>query len=242
MSRFQNKHVLVFGGGAGIGLAVAQEVVESAGKVTLIGRREETLVKAVNSLGRNADYAVADFSDEKQLEELSRKYASFDHLVLCASSSVAFGPFDDISEKGLKQALDNKFVGYWLATQRLYKNIAKDGSIVMVTGAAHRSSIAGMSAVAAVNGAIAAFAQVVAVELAPLRVNVVSPGMVDTHAYSYLPDDVREQVYNEAASKLPLGKIGTPKGIAEMITSVLDSEFMTGSIIDIDGGVHLAKG
>lgn len=242
MISLNEKHVVIFGGGAGIGFATAKQASAQGAKVTIVGRNEATLKERTNSLGANASYIVADFGNSDDLDRMLESITAIDHLVLSASSSVAFGSFDDVSEQALDNAFRNKFYGYWLATQKLHHKIQPNGSIVMVTGAAHRASIPGMAAVAAVNGAIASFAQVLAVELAPTRVNIVSPGMVKTHAYNGMPEEMRSQVFAETAKNLPAGVVGEADEIANLIVTTLVSPFMTGALIDVDGGTHLAKG
>ena len=175
------------------------------------------------------------------LAELAEKLPPIDHLVLCASSSVAFGSFAEVSEQALRAAIDNKLIGYWLATQALLPRLTLDSSVIMVTGAAHRTAMPGMAAVAAVNGGIAAFAQVLAVELAPIRVNVVSPGMVATHVYDGMPAERREAMFKQAGDSLPAGRIGRPDDIAEVVMATLRAGYMTGAVLDVDGGAHLAR-
>jgi len=119
---------------------------------------------------------VLDFADSASAASLAGRIGAIDHLVLSASSSVAWGAFSELREEAVRVAFENKFWGYWRVTQAIASKLPADGSIVMVTGAAGRAALPGTSALAAVNAAIAAAAQVLAVELAPRRVNVISPG------------------------------------------------------------------
>lgn len=239
---FDNQHLAIFGGGAGMGFAIAQAAIHNGASVTILGRSETRLQEAAARLGSAARYQVADFTDAAALAQAATLVGDIDHLVLGASSHAAFGAFKDVDENSLRKSMDNKLIGYWLAAQAFVPKIAPTGSILMITGAAHRAAIPGMAAVAAVNAGIAGFAQVLAAELAPIRVNILSPGMVDTEAYAMIPDDARQEMYDAAASKLPVGRIGKPEDIAGPALSLMSSGFMTGAILDVDGGVHLARG
>ena len=113
----------------------------------------------------------------------------------------------------------------------------------MVTVAAGRAALPGTSGLAAVNAAIAALAQVLAVELAPRRIiNVISPGMTETDAYAWMEPKQREAMFAGAASRLPAGRVGQPDDLADAILFALSNRFLTGAIIDVDGGAHLARG
>jgi NAD(P)-dependent dehydrogenase (short-subunit alcohol dehydrogenase family) len=147
-----------------------------------------------------------------------------------------------LKEEALRAAFDNKFWGYWRATQALAPKLPAGGAIVMVTGAAGRAAMPGTSGLAAVNAAIAGMAQVLAVELAPRRVNIVSPGLTETEAYAGMPPRQREAMFAGAAAKLPVGRTGQPGDLADAILFALSNLFLTGAIIDVDGGAHLPRG
>ena len=172
---------------------------------------------------------------------LAGRIGGIDHLVLSASSAVAWGSFANLEEEAVRAAFENKFWGYWRVTRALAPSLPSDGSIVMVTGAAGRAALPGTSGLAAVNAAVAATAQVLAVELAPRRVNVISPGMTQTDAYAWMEPKQREAMFMSAASRLPTGRVGQPDDLADAILFALSNRFLTGAVIDVDGGVHLAR-
>ena len=152
------------------------------------------------------------------------------------------GSFADLKEEAVCAAFENKFWGYWRVTQALVPRLPSDGAIAMVTVAAGRAALPGTSGLAAVNAAIAALAQVLAVELAPRRINVISPGMTETDAYAWMEPKQREAMFAGAASRLPAGRVGEPDDLADAILFALSNRFLTGAIIDVDGGAHLARG
>ena len=242
MNNLANKTILIVGGGAGIGLATARRVAAAGAKPIIAGRSRERLDAALAKLPKGTQGEELDFADRSSVASLAGRIPSIDHLVLSASSAVAWGAFAELKEDAVRAGFENKFWGYWRVTQALAPKLPADGSIVLVTGAAGRAALSGTSALAAVNAAIAAAAQVLAVELAPRRINVISPGMTDTDAYGWMEAQQRQAMLAGAAAKLPAGRIGQPDDLADAIFFALTNRFLTGAVIDIDGGVHLARG
>jgi NAD(P)-dependent dehydrogenase (short-subunit alcohol dehydrogenase family) len=162
-------------------------------------------------------------------------------MVLSASDAVAWGGFAEVGEDALRAAFEAKFWGYWRVIRALAPKLSAHGSITLVTGAAARAALPGTSGLAAVNGALEAMARVLAVELAPRRVNTVSPGTTATEAYAGLPDEARKEMFAATAAKLPVGRIGAPEDIAQAILLAAANPFVTGATLDVDGGAHLAR-
>ena len=98
------------------------------------------------------------------------------------------------------------------------------------------------AALGAANAAIAALAPILAVELSPLRVNAVSPGVIDTPWWSFVPDDAKAALFAEYAAKTPVGRVGTAEDIADVIAFLIGNRFMTGATVICDGGVRLGNG
>ncbi len=242
MNGLLNRSILIVGGGSGIGLATARRAAAAGAKPIIAGRSRERLDMALAKLPGSARAEALDFADASSVASLAERIGPIDHLVLSASSAVAWGGFSDLKEEAVRAAFENKFWGYWRVTRALAPKLPDDGAIVMVTGAAGRAALPGTSALAAVNAAIAAAAQVLAVELAPRRVNIVSPGMTETEAYGWMDSQQRQAMFAGAAAKLPSGRIGQPDDLADTILFALLNRFLTGAIIDVDGGVHLARG
>jgi NAD(P)-dependent dehydrogenase (short-subunit alcohol dehydrogenase family) len=236
----QGQKILIVGGTSGIGFATAQLVAAQGGTPIITGRDAARLEKAVAALPAGARGEVMDFTQDASVDAALTRLIAIDHLVLTASSSAAWGPFGQIDTSQLATAFQNKAWGYWRVTQAAVKHLSATGSITMVSGAAARLAAPGMAGLAAVNGAINGFAQVLAVELAPRRVNVVSPGLVATEAYDGMPADQRAGFFAATAQKLPAGRIGAPDDIASVILLTITNPFLTGALIDIDGGARLA--
>jgi NAD(P)-dependent dehydrogenase (short-subunit alcohol dehydrogenase family) len=230
-------HILIVGGTKGIGRATAVAALAAGARVTATGRTAESLA----NLPEGVAGALLNFTDPSSVTALAAGVVSVDHLVLSASDAVAWGGFAEIAEDALRAAFDAKFWGYWRVIRALAPKLSAHGSITLVTGAAARAALPGTSGLAAVNGALEAMARVLAVELAPRRVNTVSPGMTATEAYAGLPEEARKGMFAATAARLPAGRIGAPEDIAQAILLAATNPFLTGATLDVDGGAHLAR-
>lgn len=234
------QRILIIGGGAGMGLATARRLASADAEVFIAGRSAATLDAVRATLpGRVATVAL-DFTDPAALAAAAHQLGRLDHLVLAASSDAAWGPFAHTPADTLRRALEGKLIGYWQSLQAMLPILRRDGSVVMLTGAASRTALPGTAGLAAVNGAITQMAQTLARELAPLRVNVVSPGLVDTPAYDGMPAEARRAMFEAAAGSLPVGRTGQADDIAAAIELLLDNGFATGALLDVDGGARMS--
>lgn len=234
------KHAFLAGATKGIGFALAKQLVDTGMHVTITGRDATSVKTAVNRLDSpHASGLVLDLHDHEQVRKTFASLERIDHLVLCGSSDVAWGPFEVMTMDALEKALRMKLVGYLHAAQSALPLLDERGSITFVGGTASRAAMPGTVGLAAVNGGLEAATRTLARELAPRRVNLVSPGLTATEAYAAMPEEARTQMFEGAAARLPAGKVGAPDEIADAIRFVILNGFTTGSIIDVDGGAHL---
>lgn len=233
-----NQRILIIGGSSGMGLASADRLVQAGADVFITGRDVAKLDAAVASLGGKASGIAADFTDPASLQALMSRIGRLDHLVLAAAGAAAWGPFAQLPVEAVRTALNTKLLGYWQSLQAALPILRKDGSVVFLTGAASRVAMTGTAGLAAVNGGITQMAQTLAKELAPLRVNVVSPGLVDTPAYDGMPAEAKAGMFAGAAKSLPVGRTGVPDDIAQCVEMLVSNTFATGVLLDIDGGAR----
>lgn len=231
------KHILIVGGTRGIGRATTAAALAMGARVTATGRTAESIA----ALPEGATGALLDFTDPGSVAALVGRVAALDHMVLSASDAAAWGSFDALTEDALRAAFEAKFWGYWRVIRALAPKLPPTGSVTLVTGAAARAALPGTSGLSAVNGALEAMARVLAAELAPRRVNTVSPGMTATEAYAGMPEAARDGMFAATAAKLPAGRIGAPDDIAQAILLAAANPFITGATLDVNGGVYLAR-
>jgi NAD(P)-dependent dehydrogenase (short-subunit alcohol dehydrogenase family) len=235
----QNKRVVILGGSSGIGLAVAEQAASRGARIIIASSNAERVQKAVESVGGNAQGQTLDLSDEQAVESLFTKLGAFDHLVFTAGDRLHLG---DLATTDLKQARRAFELRYWAvlaAVKYGAKNIRKGGSIVLTTGIAGQRPHKGWVVAASVCGTIEALTRALALELAPLRVNAVSPGVVRTSLWQSMTAAEREQLYESVGNSLPVGRVGEPHDIAQAYLFLMHEGFSTGQTLVVDGGTVL---
>jgi NAD(P)-dependent dehydrogenase (short-subunit alcohol dehydrogenase family) len=234
--------VLILGGTSGIGEATARAFLDRGDRVTVAGRDPERLAGALNRLGDGANGETLDAADAPAVVELAARLAPIDVLVLALSGAKGGGPFAALELGELRAGFEGKLWPQLTALQQALPSMAPDGAVVIVTAGSARSALPGTAGLAAINGALEAMIGPLAAELAPLRVNAVSPGVVDTPWWDPHGPETRQSVFEHFAGWLPAGRIGRPEDIAAAIVALATNGYITGSILDCAGGQHLAAG
>jgi NAD(P)-dependent dehydrogenase (short-subunit alcohol dehydrogenase family) len=237
--KLRGKRILVLGGTSGIGLAVAEAAMTEGSDVVVVSSQQRRIDAALTLLGKGAEGYVADLSDEIAVEALFGKMGPFDHLVYTAGDSVWQRALGEIKLDDAKRFFDVRFWGAFLVTKHGSKLIRPGGSIVFTSSTVPRRPAVGFAIGASISSAVEAFAVAMAVELAPVRVNVVAPGIVRTPIWDRLPKEQREAFFEARGAALPVGKVGDPADVAEAYLSFMRSGYTTGQIIVVDGGMLL---
>jgi NAD(P)-dependent dehydrogenase (short-subunit alcohol dehydrogenase family) len=235
----QQKRVVVVGGSSGIGLAVAQLAASQGAKVVIISSNVERVQKAVESIGGEAQGQAVDVSDEGAVAALFAKLGAFDHLVFTAGDSLHLR---DLAATDLQHARRAFELRYWAALAAVKygsPHIRKQGSIVLTTGIAGQRPQKGWVIAASVCGTIEALTRALAVELAPIRVNAVSPGVVRTNLWQTMSTEEREALYENVGNSLPVGRVGEASEIAQAYLFLMQEGFCTGQTVEVDGGAVL---
>jgi NAD(P)-dependent dehydrogenase (short-subunit alcohol dehydrogenase family) len=226
--------VVVIGGTSGIGLAAADQLTKNGIEVT-VAARDMSKLSAVSN--RFAGAEILDMTDRDAVAAFFESFGPFEHLVLAASpGAVGAGPLKEVSIADIETAVTAKLLAYLYAIQQA----SVSQSITMVSAASARAAAPGVVALAAANGAIERIVSPLATELAPVRVNAVSPGVIDTPWWSFMPDDQRQAQLADWTSGLPAGRPGTAHEVATAITYLIGASYVTGTILPVDGGFTIA--
>jgi NAD(P)-dependent dehydrogenase (short-subunit alcohol dehydrogenase family) len=236
---FDNKRVVIIGGSSGIGLAIAEKVTLQGAEVVIVSSKAERVQEAIQSIVGNVRGEAVDVSDEKAVEGFFTNIGAFDHLVFTAGDSLQLHQLADTDLKQARRAFELR---YWsaLATVKYGSpQIRKGGSIVLTTGVAGQRPHSGWVIAASVCGTIEALTRALAIELAPIRVNAVSPGVVRTNLWQNMSSVEREQLYESVGKRLPVGRVGEANDIAQAYLYLMQEEFSTGQTVVVDGGTVL---
>ena len=236
---FENQRVVIVGGSSGIGLAVAEEAASQGAKVVIVSSKAERVQEAIQSIGGGAWGQAVDVSDEGSVEKFFAKLGGFDHLVFTAGDSLHL---HELALTDLKQARRAFELRYWSALAAVKygsQQIRKGGSIVLTTGVAGQRPHSGWVIAASVCGTIEALTRALAVELAPIRVNAVSPGVVRTNLWQNMSSVEREQLFESVGKRLLVGRVGEAHDIAQAYLFLMKEEFATGQTVVVDGGTVL---
>jgi NAD(P)-dependent dehydrogenase (short-subunit alcohol dehydrogenase family) len=233
------KRVVVLGGTSGIGFAVASAAARAGAEAVVASSSKERVASAVARLGGSAAGHVVDVLDQEGVRGFFAEVGAFDHLVYTAGDRPRLAPVAGAALADVRTALDVRVWGCYNAVHEALPALRPGGSIVLSSGGAAVRPSPGWALAAAATGAVEAFARALAVELAPIRVNVVRPGVVRTELWDIVPEQQREQLLAEHAAKLPVRHIPQPEAAAKAYLYALDAEYCTGSVIEIDGGASL---
>ena len=235
----QHKRVVVLGGSSGIGLAVAEQAASQGASLVIASSSAERVQKAVASIGGEAQGQAVDLLDERAVATFFSGLGAFDHLVFTAGDSLHL---HDLAATDLQQARHAFELRYWSALAAVKygsPHIRKEGSIVLTTGIAGRRPRKGWAIAASVCGTIEALTRALAVELAPIRVNAVSPGVVRTNLWQSMTAAERESLYESVGKSLPVGRVGEAYDVAQAYLFLMQEGFGTGQTAVVDGGTVL---
>jgi NAD(P)-dependent dehydrogenase (short-subunit alcohol dehydrogenase family) len=228
---------LIIGGTSGMGRATAELLAARGDTVIIAGRNTERAAAVAGEVAGNVRGIAIDLKDQDSIEAAAAEIGAIDHLVLSAAA-LTYAPFQELTIDQAREVFDNKFWGYYRATRVFGPLLPATGSITIFSGVAVNRPGVGTVAVTAVNSALEGLTRSLAVELAPVRVNAVSPGMVDTEGWSHLGDE-RQASLDAAGAALLVGRIGLPADVASTVVHLIDNGYTTGTTHHVDGGARL---
>jgi NAD(P)-dependent dehydrogenase (short-subunit alcohol dehydrogenase family) len=238
---WQNEKVVVLGGSSGIGLATVSQLAAAGAHVVAVGRDQDKLDKALAELNEHGSVVgeALDCTDRAALDRFFSRVGPIDHLVLTLSGGEGGGQFNELDLTALRRGFEAKFWPQLEAAQAGLPALRRDGSLTFVTAISARISNIGTAGLGAINGAIESMIGTLARELAPLRVNAVSPGVVDTAWWNRFPASVKADLFRQQAETLPVGRVGHAEDVAHALQFLMENTFMTGAVIECDGGLRL---
>jgi NAD(P)-dependent dehydrogenase (short-subunit alcohol dehydrogenase family) len=225
------KKVVVVGGSSGIGLATTELAKKEGADVIIASRSAAKLNPVAERLKVTA--IPTDVTNDQSVAELFRRTGPVDHVVLTAAQ-LRTGPFKTVAMEDVRATMEGKFWGAWRVAREA--EIRPGGSLTLVTGFLSVRPRPNSAIISAANGALESLARALALELAPVRVNAVSPGVIDTPIRAAMPEAARKEMLAKTAAALPVGRVGMAEDIAQQIASFMTNGFATGSIVYIDGG------
>jgi len=233
--------IVVIGGSSGIGLAVARRSLDDGATVVIAGRSQQRLDAARADLARTGPPAgrlsahPVDIGDPAQVTRLFERVGTLSHLVVTAAD-LPYGPVVSLSEDSMVRAVRSKILGPLFAAQQAAPRITKPGSITFTSGIAASRPAPGGALAATVNGALESMVLALALELAPIRVNAISPGWVDTPVWDRLATpDVKNARLADLAARLPARRLGRPEDIANAVAFLIADTFVTGTVLHAEG-------
>ena len=235
-TNLRNQHVVLLGGTSGIGLATAHAALAAGASVTVVSSRSQRVAEALATLGDRARGYTVDLCNESAVRALYDELGPFDHLVYSAGDSLQIGSLADMGIDTVRRVFEVRVFGAVTAVKHTAPYLRPGGSVVLTSGVASLRPWKGWVALASVCSAMEGLTRALAVELAPIRVNLVSPGLVRTPLWADLPETDRETLYAASEAALPVGHVGEAEDLAQTYLYLMTNRYVTGQSIIVDGG------
>ncbi|QFS42031.1 SDR family oxidoreductase [Burkholderia cepacia] len=235
--KLDDQRVLVVGGSSGIGEATARAFVEAGATVTIASRDAAKLAASKDRIGYDVSTGVMDITDDASVRAFLDSAGEFDHVVVSAAQT-ATGPVRGLALDDAYAAMDSKFWGAYRVARAV--RIRQGGSLTFVSGFLSVRPSKNSVLQGAINAALESLARGLALELAPVRVNTVSPGLIATPLWSKIDAEARDRMYEGAAARLPAGRVGQPEDVANAVLYLASTPYATGSTVLVDGGGAIA--
>jgi len=233
------RRVAIIGGTSGIGRATAGRLASSGAQVIVGGRRSQMVAEVVREIGGSAQGWAVDACSGEGLRDFYRRAGKLDALVLTLGGNSGFGDFKSVDFAEIRKGFDAKVWPQLTAAQMGLSFLDAHGSLTFVTAASAGAPVPGAGGLACINGALEAMVPTLAAELKPIRVNAVSPGIIDTPWWDFMPAEAKGRFLAQNGGSLPVGRVGHPDDVAVAIEMIILNGFVTGTILRCDGGARL---
>jgi NAD(P)-dependent dehydrogenase (short-subunit alcohol dehydrogenase family) len=234
------KRIILIGGTSGFGFATAEKAASEGAQIVIASSRQERVDSTLKRLPDTTEGYRVDLTSVEQVNTFFEQVGSFDHLVFTAGETLQIGELAVTTLEQAKQFFNIRFWGAFMAAKYGSRGIRAGGSIVLTNGLAGLRPQKGWSVMASICGALEALTRALAIELAPIRVNLVCAGFVKTELWSNVPESEREEMFASAARQLPVGRVGEAEDLAETYLYLMRQGFSTGAMILVEGGGLIA--
>jgi NAD(P)-dependent dehydrogenase (short-subunit alcohol dehydrogenase family) len=236
MISLKDKRVLVVGGSSGIGLAAARAAAKAGAAVTIAARSETRFATVVETVGHGATARRLDAGDDASVDAFFADGQEWDHIVLTAGKG-GRGRLAEVAMPDALEAMNGKFWSYYRVAR--VARIAPSGSLTFVSGTLGHKPAPGAALVSAINAAIEGLTRGLAIDYSPVRVNTISPGVIDTPLWDRLSEAERKALFDHATATLPARRIGQPEDVAQAVLFLMTNPFATGTVLHLEGGALL---
>lgn len=235
----KGKRIILLGGSSGIGLATAKAATAEGADVTIVSGNQSRIDQALKELPAGATGYAVDLSQEENIKSFFSNTGSFDHLVYTAGENLNLTILGETDLSAAHQFFNIRYWGALAAVKYGSPKINTGGSISLIGGTANARPGKGWSIASSICGAMEGFVRAMAVELAPIRVNSVVPGVIKTTMWDSMPAADRDNLYQTMTDTLLLNRIGEAEDIALTYLYLMKQKFGTGQNIVVDGGTLL---
>ena len=235
----EGKKVIVLGGTSGIGLATAKAAAAEGAHVTIVSGTQRRIDEALKELPAGNEGFQVDLSKEEPIRHFFRNAGNFDHLVYTAGESLQINNITDADIEKAKEFFNVRYWGAYASVKYAAPCINEGGSINLTSGIASLRPGAGWSLGASICAAMDAFTRAMSVELSPIRVNNVSPGVIRTNLWNSFTEEERHSFYKSVGDSLPVKRVGEAEDIAQTFIYLMKQKFSTGQTLVVDGGAVL---
>jgi NAD(P)-dependent dehydrogenase (short-subunit alcohol dehydrogenase family) len=239
MESLKGKKTVIIGGSSGIGLATAKLVASKGGLVVIVSSNQQRIDKALQALPTGSLGYAIDVTNEMQVKNLFERIGTFDHLIFTAGENLILSDVADTTLEMARKFFNIRYWGAFTAVKYATPFINTTGSIVLTSGIASNRPNKGWALGASICAAMEGFTRAMAMELAPIRVNIISPGVIKTELWNGMSESDREKMYTNIGNTLPLKRVGEAEDIARTFLYLLEQQFATGQTLIVDGGTSL---